>query len=206
MIMRNCLTCSSCGTAITTRFGVGHGTKQVHSFPCPTCGVVITCVIRLDQEKPDAHLEDPINAVWLSELVETEHFAMFHAEVLGPRTDFSPGDGPSPFVTSVHFFEDYAEFQKQERLRDQIRKEYWEPVKRSAVHFERRQWDLFAKEVELILKEKLKPTWHGRVQQMSECFGYSVNWFVFDLFHLWRHQAVRFACFRCAPRGAASLR
>ena len=133
MIMRNCLACASCGTAITTRFGVGHGTKQVHAFPCPKCGVIITCVMRLDQDEPNAHLEPPINATWLEDaFTETPYFANFHAEVLAPRSAFTR-DGPSPFVTSVHFFKDYQQYRDHEDMRTHIRKKYWERVKRAAV-------------------------------------------------------------------------
>lgn len=198
MIQRNCLACTSCGTNITTRFGVGHGTKQVHAFPCPKCGVVITCVMNLDHSIAGfgcASFEKPVNAEWLAEpFTEAPYFVTFHAEILGPRKDFQV-DGLSPFVTAFHYFRNYRFYQMHELARKQVREESWEGVKRAAVHFERRQWDLFGKEVKAILdpNEELKSTFKGRVRQMSEFIGYSVQWFVFEYGGLWTSEAVQFA-------------
>jgi hypothetical protein len=195
MIQRNCLECTSCGTAITTRFGVGHGTKQIHIFACRVCGVPITCTMHLDHSKPGlgcASFDEPVNGRWIDPKTKAPYFVTFHAEVLAPREAFQM-DGMSPFVASVHYFRDYPTYQVHELMRKRVREEFWESVKRAAVHFERRQWDLFAVEVKYILDEELKPTFKGRVQQMSEIIGYSVQWFVFRYSGQWKGEANQFA-------------
>lgn len=197
MIQRNCLECTSCGTAITTRFGVGHGTEQVHSFGCPMCGVPITCVMRLDHSKPGfdcASFDEPLNARWIDPKTDAPYFVTFHAEVLAPRKAFQV-DGLSPFVIAVHYFMDYGFYQIHELARKDVREKYWQGVKRAAVHFERRQWDRFGAELKNVLqgKEELRPTFKGKVRQMSEVVGYSVQWFVFDYSAQWKREAVQFA-------------
>lgn len=195
MIQRNCLACTSCGTTITTRFGVGHGTKQVHAFACPECGIPITCVMHLDHDVPGfdcATFDPPVNAEWVDPETEASHFVTFHPEILAPREAFKM-DGMSPFVAAAFYFHDYRDFQIHEMMRTRVREDFWQSVKRAAVHFERRQWGLFANEVATVLNEKLKPTWKERVRQMSEIVGYSVQWFTFRYDHLWKLEANRFA-------------
>jgi predicted RNA-binding Zn-ribbon protein involved in translation (DUF1610 family) len=197
MIQRNCLECTSCGTAITTRFGVGHGTKQVHAFGCPNCGVPITCVMRLDHSIAGfgcASFDEPENARWIDHKTKAPYFVTFHAEVLAPRKAFEV-DGLSPFVIAVHYFEDYGFYQVHELARKDVREKYWPGVKRAAVHFERRQWDHFGVELKNVLEEteELRPTFKGKARQMSEVVGYSVQWFVFDYSGQWTGEAVQFA-------------
>jgi len=197
MIQRNCVECTSCGTAITTRFGVGHGTEQVHAFGCPECGVPITCVMRLDHSKPGferASFDEPVNARWIDHKTEAPYFVTFHAEVLAPRKAFQV-DGLSPFVIAVHYFRDYSLYQMHEVLRKQVRENHWQGVKRAAMHFERRQWDRFGVELKNVLdeREELKPTFTGKARQMSEIVGYSVQWFVFEYSSQWKGEAVQFA-------------
>src|SRR5688572_829323 len=105
----------SCKTLIVTRFGVGHGPKQVHAFSCPTCGVPITCVMRLDQEKAGVAFDPPVNAVWTDEEAPfpAPVFVTFHPEILNHKSTFQQ-DGASPFVTAVWHFADYDEFRKHE--------------------------------------------------------------------------------------------
>lgn len=197
MIQRNCLECTSCGTAITTRFGVGHGTKQVHAFGCPKCGVPITCVMRLDHSIAGfgcASFDEPVNGRWIDPETQAPYFVTFHAEVIAPRRAFQV-DGLSPFVIAFHYFKDYSFYQAHELVRKQIRESSWAAVKRAAVHFERRQWDRFGAELKIVLeaREELKPTFKGKVQQMSEVIGYSVQWFVYDYSSQWQGEAVQFA-------------
>jgi predicted RNA-binding Zn-ribbon protein involved in translation (DUF1610 family) len=195
MIQRNCLKCTSCGTAITTRFGVGHGTEQVHIFGCPKCGVAITCVMKIDQEAVSVSFEKPVNAEWLEDpFTEAPYFVTFHAEVLAPRKSFQV-DGLSPFVVAFHYFKDYPFYQMHEVARKEVREKYWPGVKRAAIHFERRQWESFGSELKLVLDEKehLKRTFKAKARQMSELVGYSVQWFVFDYCVQWKTEAVQFA-------------
>lgn len=192
MIQRNCLECTSCGTAITTRFGVGHGQKQIHAFGCPKCGVPITCIMHIDQQDPGVSFDDPLNARWIEPDTTAPYFVTFHAEVLAPRKAFQV-DGLSPFVVAVHYFNDYPTYQDHEVMRKRVMDDFWQSVKRAAIHFERRQWELFAVEVKTILDEDLKPTFKGRARQMSEIIGYSVQWFVFRYSGQWKGEAVQFA-------------
>lgn len=192
MIQRNCLECTCCGTAITTRFGVGHGLKQVHAFGCPKCGVPITCVMQINREDPGVSFGDPVNARWIEPDTNAPYFVTFHAEVLAPRKAFQM-DGLSPFVVAVHYFHDYSTYQMHEVMRNRVRDEFWESIKRAAIHFERRQWDLFAVEVRNILDEDLRPSFKGRARQMSEIIGYSVQWFVYRYSDQWKGEAVQFA-------------
>lgn len=149
--------------------------------------------MHVSQTSAEVSFDPPVNAAWHDDpFTDAPYFVTFHPEVLAPREAFQH-DGISPFVASIHYFADYKKFQTHESMRKHVLDEYWESVKRAAVHFERRQWDLFANEVKKILNEELKPTWKGRVQQMSECFGYSVQWFTLDLAHLWKGEALRFA-------------
>jgi hypothetical protein len=48
----------------TMRTQIGHKDMQKHSFPCPTCGVVITYILDLDQEKGSFKFRDPENGKW----------------------------------------------------------------------------------------------------------------------------------------------
>jgi hypothetical protein len=197
MIQRNCLECTSCGTAITTRFGVGHGTKQVHAFGCPKCGVPITCAMRLDHSIAGfgcASFDEPVNARWIDPITEAPYFVTFHAEVLAPRKTFMV-DGLSPFVIAFHYFKDYRFYQMHEVVRKDVREKYWQGVKRAAVHFEQRQWDRFGAELKNVLEEteELKPTFRGKARQMSEVVSYSVQWFTFDYSGQWTGEAVQFA-------------
>src|SRR5438132_10583571 len=85
MIQRNCVECTSCGTAITTRFGVGHGTKQVHAFGCPKCLVPITCVMHLDHSKPGfgcASFDEPVNARWIDRSEEHTSELQSHSDLV----------------------------------------------------------------------------------------------------------------------------
>ena len=115
---------------------MGHGPKQVHAFPCPSCGIAITCVMRLDHENAKVSFDTPINAEWIEEddAFPAPLFVTFHPEVLEHRQAFQT-DGASPFVTSVHHFADYEEFRKHESMRMLVRSRYWEAVKRAAVHY-----------------------------------------------------------------------
>ena len=191
MIQRNCLRCVSCKSLITTRFGVGHGTKQVHAFPCPKCGVPITCVMRLDQEKVNVAFDDPINAEWVAPMTPAPYFVTFHPEILAPRKAFET-DGMSPFTASIHYFSNPFEFGQHEAHRTRIRTEYWQTITRAVVHYEREQWDLLEPEIDLVLDEELEETYEGRVRQIFECFQYSLQWFTSDRRDIWRTAANQF--------------
>src|SRR6266487_1960207 len=119
MINRNPVKCNTCGAITLVRVGIGHGTRQVHIFPCPACGVPITITMNLDQEKVDFSYEDPINATWANTDAKYAYSVTFHPEVLGPRSAFEADRG-SPFVTTPFLFTDYGEYREHEQVREQI--------------------------------------------------------------------------------------
>src|SRR6185503_6973287 len=112
-------------------------------------------------------------------------FVTFYPDVLAPRLAFQM-DGMSPFVASVHYFEDYQLFKQHDFLRTQVREKFWGAIKRAVVHYERQQWDLWEPEIRTILEETPERAYAGRLRQMFECFEYSVQWFTFDRRDIWR--------------------
>jgi hypothetical protein len=149
--------------------------------------------MNINREAVQISLEKPVNAEWLEDpFTEAPHFVTFYPEILAPRKAFLM-DGMSPFVATVFYFNDYQYYQAHEVMRTRVREEFWESVKRAAVHFERRQWPLFAKEVKIVLDERLKETFKKRARQMSEIIGYSAQWFTFQYEHLWHSEAIHFA-------------
>jgi hypothetical protein len=184
----------SCKTDIVTRFGVGHGNKQVHAFPCPKCGVPITCVMRLDQEKGAVAFDPPVNADWVdvTESFPAPVFVTFHPEILEHRSAFQT-DGASPFVTAVHNFADYKEYGKHESMRMLVRTRYWETIKRAAVHYERQQWEFWENEVRTVLGDEPKSSYEDRLKQMFECFDFSVRFFTLERIDIWKTAGEQFA-------------
>ncbi len=61
MTVRKPVICVSCDSKIVTRTQIGHKDMQKHSFPCPTCGVVITFIMDLDQKNVGYKFRDPEN-------------------------------------------------------------------------------------------------------------------------------------------------
>lgn len=64
MTVRRPVVCISCSSKIITRTQIGHKDMQKHSFPCPTCGVLITIIMDLDQKKGGYKFRDPENGRW----------------------------------------------------------------------------------------------------------------------------------------------
>jgi hypothetical protein len=141
----------------------------------------------MDQANVKVSFDPPINAEWI-ELEPTfpaPIFVTFHPEILEHRKAFQI-DGASPFVTAAHRFLDYEEFAKHESMRKLVRTQYWEAIKRSAVHYERGQWDLWDAEIKITLGEEPETSYDGRLRQMFECFDYSVRWFLFERLDIWK--------------------
>ncbi|HEV8241098.1 MAG TPA: hypothetical protein VGS57_17165 [Thermoanaerobaculia bacterium] len=147
--------------------------------------------MRLDQTEAKVAFDDPVNAAWIDPKTETPYFVTFHCEVLASRKAFQM-DGMSPFVASVHYFQDYQVFRQHELLRLKTRG-LWSAIDRAVVHFEREQWDLLAPEILAVLDEELEASYLGRVRQMFECFEYSVQWFTFDRRDIWKAAGEQFA-------------
>ncbi len=135
--------------------------------------------MHLDQKKVDFAYEDPVNGRWLEALSEYEYVVTFHPEILASRTIFRADHG-SPFVASVGHFANYFEFRGHEQVRRQVREQIWPRVERAAVHFERGQWALFAKELRNVVPSAGGPRAAARVGRMFEATASSLQWFVFD--------------------------
>jgi hypothetical protein len=143
--------------------------------------------MRLDQEKAGVTFDEPVNAVWTDEEAPfpAPVFVTFHPEILNHKSTFQQ-DGASPFVTAVWHFADYDEFRKHESMRMLVRTKFWEMVKRAAVHYERRQWDLWNAEVKAVLGDEPASSYEARLKQMFECYDYSVRAFTLDRTEIWK--------------------
>ncbi|MFO0710808.1 MAG: hypothetical protein U0353_13260 [Sandaracinus sp.] len=141
-----------------TRTALGRGVQQRHSFACPTCGVGITYVMNLDQEKVDFSYEDDVtNGRWLVAEDGSTHEAVFDPEVLGLRPNISRIEHPlnsdggppmrmSPFMETALRFRDYERFRVEQTKRFQALQKN-SHVQRALTHFGRSNWALFAKEI-----------------------------------------------------------
>src|SRR5262249_15266542 len=117
MVNRNTLECQACSTRIITRTAIGHGDSQVHSFPCPNCGVGITYRIILDQKNVSIEYDQkPENARWLDSEEGAEHQVTFDTELLLPRDALST-PFLTPFIAASPLFRDMRTFQRQEAVR-----------------------------------------------------------------------------------------
>jgi hypothetical protein len=138
MINRKPLVCDSCGTKVIARTQICSGDSQVHSFPCPRCGVGITFVLHLDQEHASFEYEpQPSNATWVESETGAEHSVAFNAELLIPQEALHIEMGPSPFIMVVFNFRDFEEFQQHESTRRSWKDEFWPITSRLRVHLEK---------------------------------------------------------------------
>ncbi len=154
MTIRHTLQCTSCDSKIVTRTQVGHNDKQEHSFPCPTCGVIMSFVLNLDQKKAAPSFSDPQNAKWVNSEEGAVKVLTFSDEIPVPV------DIPeqfSPFILTCWNFIDPDEYQHDETLRRIWVRSYFPYCERCMVHFERGNWDLFDKESPPSEGERLDP-------------------------------------------------
>ena len=98
MTVRNPVVCISCGSKIITRTQIGHKDTQKHSFPCPTCGVVITYILDLDQRKASFKFRDPENGKWADDEDGAVKTLTFSDEIVVPA---SMPDFLSPVVRQI---------------------------------------------------------------------------------------------------------
>jgi hypothetical protein len=143
MVIRRTIQCTSCDSKFITRTQVGHKDQQNHSFACPTCGVLISYTLDLDQKKARHKFRDPVNAKWS----DTEDGALealtFSDEILVP-TDMRGGFSPHPATWAN--YEDFDKYRHDEGLRQLFKSKLFAYGDRCLVHFERENWDLFDKE------------------------------------------------------------
>jgi hypothetical protein len=151
MINRRTIRCVSCGTLTVTRTGIGHGTKQIHKFPCPGCGVEIGFVLNLDQEAVKFDYEVPTNASWEDATQETETTptVLFYPELMIPKGLQYP---ISPFIATSGEFKNLPEYQQEESSRRHIKEKIWPVLMRIYTHFENGNLQILEKEAATISK------------------------------------------------------
>jgi predicted RNA-binding Zn-ribbon protein involved in translation (DUF1610 family) len=142
MTVRNPVVCISCDSKIITRTQIGHKDMQKHSFPCPTCGVVITYILDLDQEKVSFKFRDPENGKWADDEDGAVKTLTFSDEIVVPA---SMPDFISPHIATWGRY-DWEKCREDEGLRQLFVRKTFQYAERCRVHFERGSWDLFDKE------------------------------------------------------------
>lgn len=142
MTVRRSLVCISCESKIITRTQIGHKDTQKHSFPCPTCGVVITYILDLDQKKGGFKFRDPENGKWVDDEKGAVKTLTFSDEIVVPA---SMPDFISPHIATFGRY-DWEKTREDESKRQFFVRKTWAYVERCRVHFERGNWGLFDKE------------------------------------------------------------
>ena len=142
MTVRNPVVCISCGSKIITRTQIGHKDMQKHSFPCPTCGVVITYIVDLDQKNAGIKFRDPENGTWADGEDGAVKTLTFSDEIVVP---LSMPDFISPHIATFGRY-DWEKCAEDEGLRQLFVQKTFPYAERCRVHFERGNWDLFDKE------------------------------------------------------------
>lgn len=134
--------CVSCDSKIITRTQIGHQDMQKHSFPCPTCGVVITFIMDLDQKNAGFKFRDPENGKWADNEDGAVKILTFSDELVVPA---GMPDYISPFIASWGRY-DFDAFRTDETFRQQFVRNLFGYGERCRTHFERGNWALFDKE------------------------------------------------------------
>src|SRR5687767_1940021 len=143
MTIRMPLICVSCDSKIITRTQVGHRDMQKHSFPCPTCGVVTTFILDLDQKNVGYKFRDPPdNAKWAEDEDGAVKVLAFSDEIVVPA---SMPDFISPFIAISGRY-DSDKYRKDETSRQRFARQLFGYAERCRTHFERGNWALFDKE------------------------------------------------------------
>ena len=142
MTVRKPVVCISCGSKIITRTQIGHKDVQKHSFPCPTCGVVITYILDLDQKKGSFKFREPENGKWADDEAGAIRTLTFSDEIVVPA---SMPDFVSPHIATWGRY-DWEKYREDEGLRQLFVRKGFQYAERCRVHFERGNWPLFDKE------------------------------------------------------------
>lgn len=146
MINRHVLQCVSCQSRTLTRTQIGHKERQLHAFPCGTCGVEIAFVLEIDQKNIDFHYLDPRNARWVYDDKEPDHTIYLSDEVLAQK---GLDDRMSPFIAGFALYEDFEQYRKDEGQRQSLIGPVFDYLERCSVHFEKSNYALFDKEARL---------------------------------------------------------
>ena len=142
MTVRKPVLCISCDSKIITRTQIGHKDIQKHSFPCPTCGVVITYILDLHQKRASFKFRDPENGRWADDEDGAVKTLTFSDEIVVPA---SMPDFISPHIATSGRY-DWEKCREDEGLRQLFVRQTFQYAERCRVHFERGNWDLFDKE------------------------------------------------------------
>lgn len=174
MINRRRIRCVSCDSLTITRTGIGHGTKQIHKFPCPECGIEIGFVLNLDQEAVKFDYEEPTNALWDDAAEETEATptVLFYPELMIPKGLQYP---VSPFLATFGEFKDLPAYQKEEAIRRSIKEKIWPTLLRVYTHFESGNLQLLEKEAGAISKNP--PKLEDREERAGWVLGATKHYF-----------------------------
>ncbi|MGH0033926.1 MAG: hypothetical protein ACQGVK_02745 [Myxococcota bacterium] len=179
MVNRNPLKCDACGTRIVTRTSIGHGDSQVHSFPCPTCGVGITYKVILDQQNSGIDYESgPENATWVGSVDGSEPEVTFDSELLLPNYALST-PALTPFIAAASFLRDIPTFQRHEAVRLHWRKQIWPETSRLPVHFQNENWDLFDAEAKKIGQEPAEDSAAARLDLLRHVYDLPFGWMLY---------------------------
>lgn len=112
------------------------------TFPCPTCGVLITYVLDLDQENAGYKFREPENGKWAEDEEGAIKTLTFSDEIVVPE---GLPDFVSPFIATWGRY-DWERYREDEGLRQLFVRDTFRYAERCRVHFERGNWELFDKE------------------------------------------------------------
>jgi hypothetical protein len=143
MVIRSAIQCISCESKFITRTQVRHKERQEHSFPCPRCGITLSFVLDLDQQKAGFKFREPKNAKWIDSEEGALETLTFSDEILVP---IEIGAMFSPHLSTIGNYEDFEKYRKDEGLRQLFLGKILPYAERCRVHFEKGNWTLFDKE------------------------------------------------------------
>lgn len=150
MINRNWLVCDVCKTKVITRVAIGRGSIQNHKFNCPKCGIEISFILDLDQEKIDFSYRNPTNAQWSDS--EDGSVEVFNFD---PHTMIPDGldNRISPFMASTMFYNSMEDMQRAlalEKTKEKWIQRDWPIVHRLFPLFENKNDKLFDEQAKLV--------------------------------------------------------
>ena len=166
------LACKTCGHRTLTRTALGHGDYQEFAFPCGGCGLEIRYGMKLPLNKRMArvmagrekHGEDWFvqqlerldkmrqivltnlsNAKLSADLPEATDVRTVDGETLNPVNQQAHF---SPFLATVWLPKNRDQFSLHQHIRQTCATKYAAQIQKLRVHFERKQWALFDKQLE----------------------------------------------------------
>ena len=179
MTNRGTLECDSCGTKIITRTQIGWGDSQIHSFPCPVCGIGITYKVILDQKKITVNYDPkPENAHWVGSEAGAKHVVNFNAELLIPNYAITHSH-LSSFISVFHKFKDWGTFQRQEIVKLNWQKNIWPITKRLPIHYEKGNWKLFDSDAGKVGESPKENSILSRLDLLRHVYELPFSWMLY---------------------------